>query len=375
MRLLDFGAFGGQVRSASERQRDADKLLEDLKLSTAVRSATRKAYPQAFSAPAPERVKPPPPPPLVVPHLTTAIMDVSREDYFRDPCEQPSLSQSMAQILTAKSPQHAWQAHPRFGGKPRIPTIALENGTLIHALLLGEEDTITVIEAKNFKTKAARELRDEARENGTTPILADDFEVALERAKVLAQRLAEIEDSKGRPAPIVLDGKSEQTIFWVETADDGTPVQCRARLDHVKPFQVLDLKSIRSAHPDIVQRHVDQYGYAIQRAAYVSAKEKVEPGSEGRNDFLFVFLELESCVVLPARLSGSFRALGERRWRRAVNLWAECLKTDRWPGYTKEVLTITAPTWAMSKEVEKNMAAGGDGNLDDVFGVSDAAEE
>ena len=46
----------------------------------------------------------------------------SHEEYLSDPCPEPSLSRSIADILMAQSPLHAWCAHPRLGNKsePRL---------------------------------------------------------------------------------------------------------------------------------------------------------------------------------------------------------------------------------------------------------------
>ena len=55
-------------------------------------------------------------------------------------------------------------------------------------------------------------------------------------------------------------------------------------------------------------------------------------------------------AITPVELAGDYRALGLSRWRRAVNLWARCLREDRWPGYTEGITTIAAPEWAMAAE-------------------------
>ena len=52
---------------------------------------------------------------------------------------------------------------------------------------------------------------------------------------------------------------------------------------------IYDIKSIRSANPDVCRKHVESYGYALQRSAYVSAVERIRPDLAGRVDFIFVF--------------------------------------------------------------------------------------
>lgn len=285
---------------------------------------------------------------LALPHGTTSISyDITAEQYHADPFAAPSLSASIATVLDRQSPKHAHCLHPKLGGHRRAPTAALEGGTLIHALLLGEEDKLRIVDVDDWRTKAAKEERAHALALGMVPVKRADFDDASATAEVLTAGFAE----RG----IALKGASEVTVFWTEEADDGTVVQCRARMDHIDGFSIFDLKSCRSTHPDALVKHVDSYGYAIQRAAYVSALEAaLGPRAAGRVSFTFLFFELDAPNdIVPAELSGAFRELGERRWRRAVNLWARCLRDNRWPGHADHTITIEPPTWAVTNEMAR----------------------
>lgn len=267
------------------------------------------------------------------------------DEYFADPCKVPSLSSSIANVLDGVSPLHAWSQHPKFGGVSRAPTKALDNGSLSHALLLGAGKDIVVVDAPDFRTNAAKEKRDAARAVGKLPVLLVDYEAACVTAGILRGRFKDL--------GIVLDGESETAALWTETAANGAQVQCRGMMDHLKLPTVYDLKSARSAHPEAIRRHVESYGYALQRAAYVSAIEHIRPELAGRVDFVFVFYELEPpFAVTPVRLSGAFRQLGERAWRRAVNRWEECLRTNAWPGYAEGVIEVEPTQWALMKDMD-----------------------
>lgn len=316
---------------------EADQLLADLKAGAKV---TRL-----------ERVEPPPPAApvrIIVTHGTTAFFpDLPADAYHADPCEQPSLSSSIANTIDKKSPLHAHAYHPRFGGKTRERTEALDGGTLTHALLLGDEERIHVVDAKDFRTNAAKLERDTAIAQGLTPILIEDFEAAEETAKALRQRIAD----KG----FELTGRSELTAFWTEESEHGI-VQCRGRMDHVieagPVTTILDLKNCRSAHPDALKKHIDAYGYDLQQCAYVRAAEKIG-NAYGRVRFVFIFMETETLDIVPVELDGEFCALGERRWKRAVETWARCTSTGVWPGYADGVLRVGPPGWAMARELER----------------------
>lgn len=280
----------------------------------------------------------------------TRFARFSAEDYFADPCAAPSLSSSIANVLELASPLHAWSQHPKLGGIPRPPTKALDNGSLIHELLLGAGKGVKVIDAADFRTNAAKAERDAARAAGQLPVLAGDYEVASRTAGILRERFADV--------GIVLAGESEAVALWTETASNGAQVQCRGMMDHLTLPTTYDLKSARSAHPIACRRHVENYGYALQRAAYVSAIERIKPDLAGRVDFVFVFFELEPPhAVTPARLTGAFCELGERGWRRAVDRWEECLRTNRWPGYAAGVIDLEPSPWALTNDMDRQLAA------------------
>lgn len=292
--------------------------------------------------------------------LETRFADLSEDEYHADPCETPSLSASIAHVLDSESRLHAWARHPRLGGIRRAPTRSMNLGALSHALMLGAGRPIEIIDAANYLTKAAKAARDEAEEAGKIPVLAKDYEAATVAASALRERFADY--------GIVLDGQSEVSMLWTERANNGAEVQCRGRTDHIKAATIYDLKSIRSASPAVCRRQVETYGYAIQRAAYVSALERIRPEFAGRVDFVFVFYELAPpYVVTPLRLSGEFRKLGERAWERAIDKWEACLRTNVWPAYVSEIVDLEPNPWTLDRDLERAIAEMGS-NENDLMG-------
>lgn len=269
----------------------------------------------------------------------TGIIEVTDAEYHADPCEVPSLNQTVANLLLTKSPRHAWAAHPKLGGAPRKTTKAMDRGTLIHAVVLGGREIWTV-DAENWKTKAAQQQRDEAIARNAIPVLLHEIEDAQAAANEITRQLA----CQG----IALDGRSEVSIAWTEEAFDGSVVQCRGRVDHVKPGVVYDLKTCADASPFALARHCARYGYHVQAEAYrrgVAAIQGEQP------DYVWIFAEVEPVVtVTVARPSAMMRDLGERQWMRAVDAWTVCLAADVWPAYADEAIEIDAPEWA-SREV------------------------
>lgn len=307
--------------------------------------------------------------------MRTGVYELSTHEYFSDELPGvtvPTLSASIAKVLDAQSPRHAYHRHPKLGGGAPRFTDAMDEGTALHSMLLGAGREVEVVEcevevekakgrgkdrtpavteirpAADWRTNAAKAKRDEIRAAGRLPMLSKDFDRVAKAASELRRNLSAFD--------IPLDGAVEQTVVWEERADDGTPVACKAMFDLVdwKRSFVLDLKSCESAHPDAIAAAIESFGYSIQHAAYRSAMEAL---GHRAPEFLFLFLESSPPhVVVPAELTGAYRELGESRWRRAVNIWARCLRDDRWPGYVPfgmRAVPIEPKPWAMTRDAER----------------------
>lgn len=274
---------------------------------------------------------------------------MSATDYHNDPCSRPSLSSSTASVLLSQSPRHAWLGHPKLGGRRWTPTKDMDRGSLAHALLLGAGPRIVEIEADDFRTKDAKEARDEAWKRGEIPVLSAKLDEAKETTEKLRAGLKEL--------GIELTGDSEATILFEQQSASG-PVKCRSRLDHVilEPRRgiIYDLKSISSAHPDKCARSTYEYDYHLQSHVYTRAVEEHRPDLIGRVDYVLLFCELdEPHCITPARPDGMFRRMAEVRWQRAVDLWGRCLSEERWPMYTDRIINLAPPPWALARELEE----------------------
>jgi hypothetical protein len=275
------------------------------------------------------------------------IIDMAADTYHADPCDVPALSQSIAHTLVSKSPAHAYLEHPRLGGEQREATSSMDRGSLVHALLLGKGAKIHAVHADDWKTKAAREERDAARAAGELPALAHEIDEAFAIVDTVRPKLA----SRG----VVLDGHSEVVILWSVETEEGQ-IQCRARVDHIAADErtVIDLKTTgKIIPPRKLGRHFCEYGYEIQGAAYTQALETVDPRQVGRVRFLDIAIEMTKphCVTVAAH-DGRMRELGARRWARACELWARCLRSGEWPEYSGEVVYVSPPPWEVTEEEE-----------------------
>lgn len=274
--------------------------------------------------------------------IAKGMHGISAQTYHADPCPEPSLSNSIAKILLDQSPQHAWRAHPRLN--PAFAPVEADRfdlGTAAHALLLeGDGSKIVVIDADDWRTKAAKEGRDAARAAGNVPMLV--------RQHALVQQMVEhaLLFLYHGPARDVWDAAlPERTITWQQ---DG--VWCRARLDryHAKSNTIFDYKTTTSAHPDAFARQIASLGYDLQDAFYSAGVEAST--QREKPDFIFLAQEIEppyACSLV--RPHPAFLEIGMAKYHRAVRLWRECLQSGKWPAYPSDIVTALPPTWLMTK--------------------------
>lgn len=269
---------------------------------------------------------------------------ISHDDYHADPCEAPSLSSHMAGVLLGKSPQHAWRAHPRLGSKAKSKdSDAKDAGSIRHKLIYGVGQEIVEVDAIDWKTKAAQTARKEARERGAIAVLAHKMREAESEAAVIID---------GFPVPLN-ECDVELTVVWFD-AEFG--IWCRARIDswHAPSATIYDLKNCEDVVRSASGNQCIRYGYDIQAAAYIEGIETCLPELAGRVNFKFHFVEPGIKPCTP-ELSGELLELGRRKWKRAKALWAQCLKTNEWPG--PQITRIEAPPWATAQDMEQQLKA------------------
>lgn len=288
---------------------------------------------------------------------TPGIYDMPAEDYHADPCPLPSLSSSIAHKLLNQSPRHAWWAHPKLN--PDFPepesTASQDEGTILHAMIL-EPSAAPIWKALEFDaytTKAAREARDAARDEGLIPILARRLDGLSACARAAHQQLANHE-----AADAFTDGQSERTLLWQENTEHG-PIWCRARVDWLgngpKP-RLDDLKTVaQSAEPLSWAKKLSTEGYAFQAAFYCRGAQMC--GLAPRS-FRFIVVEREPpyylSVVSPGAVLEEFAG---QQVERAIDAWGRCLHGNDWPGYPRAIFEGEAAAWAVAQQEERHMRA------------------
>ena len=274
------------------------------------------------------------------------IYSVPATVYHGDPAPEPSISASLIRMLLEASPLHAWRAHPRLGACQEPEETAFSDcGRAAHALLLEGRDLIDVIDAKDWRTNAAKDARDDSRLAGRVPLLPDDAAAVYAMAEAARQQLADHEACDTFTA-----GKAEQTVLWREG-----DVWCRALVDWLPDqprWPLQDYKTTgMSANPAAWERRLVAE-YDIQAAWYLRGVAAVRGARP--SGFRFVVQETAAPYLLSVLSPGpDVLALADRKIERALAIWRECRRTGRWPGYPTRVATVTLPGWVEARWLER----------------------
>ena len=247
------------------------------------------------------------------------------------------LSSSIARPLVMRTPAHAKAI---LDGQVTFESDAMTIGTAVHQLLL-RDDRVCVIEADSYRTKDAQAERDRCRAEGLVPILRPKFDEAREIAQhVNGQIIA----SGVKPTPFT-NGSAEVVYRWTENGAD-----CRALLDWVRDDAsfIDDLKTTTDASPAKFARHVFNMGYDIQAAFYTRAvrAHHMHPEDTGWPKFRWVVVETKPPYPVTIHtLSERAMYAAQVKVDTAIQLWNECVKTGKWPGYELGVNEVDVPGW------------------------------
>ena len=283
---------------------------------------------------------------------------MSLEEYLQDPCPEPSLNHSVAVPLLHQSALHTFHAHPKLNpeGVVRVNHDHFDLGTVVHELVLEGDDRIWEVHAKDWKTKAAKVEREEARAAGHIPLLTAQIQKARAMAAAVARQVEAFPASESDPPPPLRNGLAERVVIWREG-----PIWCRARIDYLHTdFKTIDdLKTTgESAHPADWTRNLFDKGLDLQVAFHCRGVQKV---TGTRPDFRFLVVEDEPPYALSLiGLAPEALDFAEHRMLTAIELWGRGLRTGQWPGYTRRPVYAEVPPWVQTRWTDRVYYRGGE---------------
>lgn len=260
--------------------------------------------------------------------------DLPAESYHADIAPGGSLSSTGARkLITPGCPKkfRYAQDHPQPYKK------VFDFGTAAHKVVLGDGPELVIFDRPRWDTDAIKAEIAEVRERGAIPLKPHEH----------AQIMAMADELRRHPeaGPLLApdSGMPEQSIFWT---DPGTGITCRARIDWLRfDGEASDYKSARSAEPGKFEKDVHEYGYHQQADWYLTGLRVLGLVDEDK-PFRFVVQEKEPpYVVTVARLDTEALRIGHLLNEAARYLYARCMETGHWPGYSEVTELISLPPY------------------------------
>lgn len=275
------------------------------------------------------------------------VYTIPSEEYHADPCPTPSLSAGMVNdilIAPAKCRENSRRLNPNYE-EPAVDG-KFTIGSVSHVIFLESHefaDKVLVVDALDWRTKAAKESRDDAHKHGMTAILAHQMEkVRSARGAFLANKFV---------AGAFENGKTEQSMFWRHPRHG---FWCRARPDFLADARthLNDYKATANANPEDFGRHAYNLGYHRRAAWYLEGSE-ILFGTRP-DHYWFINQEVKP-PYLPAVVELDMQSIeaGQAENDAAAATFARCLGTGDWYGYrdpahldTDRAFRVGLPTYS-----------------------------
>lgn len=272
-----------------------------------------------------------------------------------DLCDCPSISSSGLRKIDLESPMHYWNTSPLNPDAEQDDEFEAEHfriGKAAHTLLLEPETFSALFVTRpdtwdSWRTVASREWRTHQTRAGKT-VLSEDELTRVNGVVASVRQHPMFKDG-------LFGGDIECSVVW---KDPRTGVWLKSRPDNL-PHAAgtsVDFKCMSSADPRKVAFGIRDYGYDMQAALV-------------RDGMMAMGITIEDSVVFACESSRPhathLAVIGDEaihyarlRNRRALNTFADCLKSGYWPGYDSEDGRVFSPSSYELDSYEKQQKAG-----------------
>ena len=209
-------------------------------------------------------------------------------------------------------------------------------GTAVHALTL---QTATVELKQDGRTTEGKRHNAECEARAHIMLGRDDYQHAAGMWAVVDPLLSSLGVKVNLCTHVI-----ERPIQW-QDADTGMICKCRPDVIGMRNGLLLDIKTARNAKLPAFAHASYQYGYHQQMAYY-----RMGAASQGVIVTNVVLLVVESkppYLTVAYPMSEAALSRGEADMRRALQLVAECKRTNQWPGLPDGAIDL--PAWASER--------------------------
>jgi hypothetical protein len=284
---------------------------------------------------------------------------------------RPELSSTGARRLLPPSCPALYKQRLEDGDEPKK---AWDIGSAAHKVVLGVGPKLVVVEGDGklgpevWNTDKVRAKVAAVRDRGAIPLKPSEHETVHAMADALrAHPIASaLFTPRGKPdlGHANGTGEAEVTVIW---QDQQTGVKCKALIDYLPWFTLHDRDGRPAkapgypgrllipdykttgieygASPEKINKAMADRGYFIQMAWYLMGLRAVGYAREDSEALLVVQETRPPYLVTVAQPDPTAMRMGAIRCRQALDLYAECQASGRWPGYSDDVVLAELPPW------------------------------
>lgn len=259
------------------------------------------------------------------------VPGVYRDIPFEDYREGPGVSVSTLKIIA----DEGGPARVKCGAKKETKSLAF--GSLIHTAILEP----TEVEKRYFPVSIRLDSR--TKKYQTAELDAAGREIVSQSDYDDAWRIRDAVLKHAVARDLITDKLETEVCAYA--LDPETGLLRRGRADGVRADigVMFDLKSARAAGWDGFSKAVDDYAYHWQDPYYRDIWTAVawEP-----NAFIFLVVEPDAPFLTAAyEIIPEDIEEGREEFRKALRRYAECVRTDEWPGLPDTLQEISRPAW------------------------------
>jgi len=227
--------------------------------------------------------------------------------------------------ILKESPAHAKE----YKDNPPEQSKAFFLGSAAHKLILEPlkfDDEYCVMPKIDRRTKAGKEEYEEFVQNAGDKIVIDDetFNAVLKMSEAVGKTSIARE--------FLSCGEAEASIIW----DCG--IMAKARIDYLQDNLIVDLKTTANARPEVFAQSALKYSYDQQLAFYADSYEAIT--GERPSAVIIAVEKTPPFGVSVHQVTESTLLQGRELYKKAVEIYKECLVFDNWPCYPQEINLI-----------------------------------
>ena len=263
-------------------------------------------------------------------------------NYIRESMEayqaRKAMSAGMAWRMVTECPLLAWHHSPFNPGYEPQTARHFDVGTAAHLAILEPDEVdrrVVQLDCDNYRTAAARLIRDEVYEIGKTPLLAPDADLVIRMCGVIKSQ-----------CDLFQDGAAEVTYVWEW---DGVP--CKARVDYIanrrpRGMLLIDLKTASSSSPVAFRRAMLRDGHHLRAAWYLDGYAH-SVATDDKVSYRYVVVSKdEPHIVSEFEVGPRSLEWGRRLYRKAIEMFPKYMKSGVWPGYVETATPVELPAHA-----------------------------